>query len=148
MLNRREFVGATIAAGAAGAIGLGQAFSSRRPNILFILADDLGYGDLSSYGRPDFTVNGSSLTGTVQQVAAPSSPTTIAGGKATETTISFKVLSPDAERMISFTGRVNGNNISFVRVITPLAGGGRGGIDLYGGGAPLQFVATRVAATR
>ena len=28
---------------------------SRRPNVLFILADDLGYGDLSSFGRPDYT---------------------------------------------------------------------------------------------
>ncbi len=27
---------------------------SRRPNLLFILADDLGYGDLSSFGRRDF----------------------------------------------------------------------------------------------
>ena len=26
----------------------------RRPNVLFILADDLGWGDLSCYGRPDY----------------------------------------------------------------------------------------------
>lgn len=25
-----------------------------RPNILFILADDMGWGDLSCYGRPDY----------------------------------------------------------------------------------------------
>lgn len=96
----------------------------------------------------EFTVNGTSLTGTAQQAAAPSGPVTIAGGTVSGTTITFKVLSPDAERTISFTGRINGNNISFVREITPLPGGGRGGTDLFGAGAPLQFVATRIAANR
>src|SRR5712692_4287216 len=29
--------------------------TSRPPNIVFIMADDLGYADVSCYGRPDFS---------------------------------------------------------------------------------------------
>jgi arylsulfatase A-like enzyme len=53
--SRREFIGGAIAASAASASIFNSPVSaSTRSNIIFILADDMGWGDLSCYGRPDY----------------------------------------------------------------------------------------------
>ena len=55
LTRRTALAGAlgTAAIAATGAPALAQA-TGRKPNVLFILADDLGYADLSCYGRRDY----------------------------------------------------------------------------------------------
>jgi len=57
-MTRRNFLrtasaGAAIAC-AAGRLGAAQDHAGRKPNIIYIMADDLGYGDLSCFGQKRF----------------------------------------------------------------------------------------------
>jgi uncharacterized sulfatase len=47
---RRQVLAGLAATAAAGAVPLSAARRRRPPNIIVVLADDLGYGDLASYG--------------------------------------------------------------------------------------------------
>jgi arylsulfatase A-like enzyme len=55
-ITRREFVASAVAASAltGAAAGGSVAAQQPRPNVLYIMADDMGWGDLSCYGRPDY----------------------------------------------------------------------------------------------
>jgi hypothetical protein len=57
--------------------------------------------------------------------------------------MSFKISSPDGDRVISFVGTLSGDEITFVREVDVKPGGSRGGAALFGASGARTFTARR-----
>ena len=97
--------------------------------------------DFQGQASVDLTANGTKLTGTIKGTAATAQ---IFDGRIDGNTMTFKVKSPDGDRTITFTGTVTGNEIDFTRDVEVVAGGGPGGLGLFGALGPRRFSASRV----
>ena len=85
-------------------------------------------------------VDGDKLTGQITRTDPPGQDPVAIAGKATETTVVFTVKSPDGKRVITFKGRLEGNQLVFSREVQG-TGGGRG---IYGLDGPSNVTARRV----
>jgi len=98
--------------------------------------------------------DGSKLTGTVSQARTDptrgrstslTAPVEIYDGTIDGNIISFKCKSPDGDRIIIFTGELNGDEIAFTRSVQVRAGGDPGEDGIYGATGAASFTARRDA---
>jgi uncharacterized membrane protein YhaH (DUF805 family) len=107
-------------------------------------------------GFPPWTLtlkaDGSKLSGTVQQGAHDSSgynttltmPVAIYDGEIDDNKITFKCQDPGHDRTITFTGIINGDEITFTRRVVVKMGGNPGMNGIFGASGASQFTAQRV----
>jgi hypothetical protein len=93
----------------------------------------------------DFQVSGNKVTGTVSQTGAKQESAPIFFGSIEGNSISFKVTSPDGDRIITFIGKITLSDIGFQRLVEVRPGGSRGDTSIFGDKALLNFSATRPA---
>jgi hypothetical protein len=77
--------------------------------------------------RITLNVDGTRVIGTINVVtAATARALEVFDGRIDERTITFKVMSPDGDRTITFTATVQGDELAFTRDVEVRAGGNRG----------------------
>jgi pimeloyl-ACP methyl ester carboxylesterase len=102
-----------------------------------------GEWETTLLGGPDFTFqlesDGSDLHGSVRESLLP-----IFDGRIDSTTISFKVKTPDAARIIVFTGTLRGDELEFTRRVEIVSPNQSGSPGLFGTTGPGTFRAKRL----
>jgi pimeloyl-ACP methyl ester carboxylesterase len=94
-------------------------------------------------GAPDWTmdleVDGAVVRGTVLERLLP-----VSEGHVDGSSLSFRVRSPDGQRTITFTGRLQGDGLQFTRTVELMPGGGPGRRGIFGVQGPDAFEARKV----
>jgi len=93
----------------------------------------------------DLQVAGNKVTGTVSQTGDKTESEPIYFGSIEGNTISFKVNSPDGDRIITFVGKITAVDIGFQRLVEVRPGGSRGDAGVFGGNALLNISVRRPA---
>jgi hypothetical protein len=88
----------------------------------------------------DLQANAATVTGTISR---GHEALTIYDGRIDGDTVTFKVIFAAGDRTNTYTGTLNGNEMSFTRSVRVRPGGNATGAGIFGGGGPMQFVAKR-----
>ena len=91
----------------------------------------------------DLQVDGNKVTGTVSQTGEKTESAPIYFGSIEGNTVSFKVNSPDGDRVITFVGKITPVDIGFERLVEVRPGGSRGDTGVFGGNALLNISVRR-----
>jgi len=93
----------------------------------------------------DLHVDGNKVTGTVSQTGPKTESAPIYFGSLEGNKVTFKVTSPDGDRIITFVGKITSVEIGFARLVEVRPGGSRGDTGVFGGNALLNVSVRRVA---
>jgi hypothetical protein len=94
----------------------------------------------------DLAVEGNKVTGTVSQTGGKEESAPIYFGSIEGNAVTFKVTSPDGDRIITFVGKITSAEIGFARLVEVRPGGSRGDNGVFGGNALLNISVRRPAA--
>jgi hypothetical protein len=92
----------------------------------------------------ELQASGSKITGNVRQGGASGEPVPIYFGSLDGNQVTFKVNSPDGDRIITFSGKITRAEIGFARLVELRPGGVRGDAGLLGGNAVSYFAARKI----